>query len=435
MVLWSLLMSLLLGVELPIQGSLSSRLLFRIDGKDSSRLSWFSNAGSLVFAPEISEQMEAKLGFTLRADRFPKLSSGTELSTADRLEPVTLLLDEAYIRLYNPVPNMSVTIGRQKVHWGSADAVNPTDNFTTPDYSDPLTWDARRPVWMAHLGYSPVSAFGLEFGVKPIFEPAINPPASWYQPKILPTETELRAGLVNQLIQAGYDSLTAQQIAGQFKIKVQENVRLPGTGFKDFTWGGRVKTHFAGLDLALSGLRGYDFLPATLASTSTDFNTQELDLLITEFFPPRTVLGAELATNLAGVGLWAEAGYSFYNDSLLKDELSVIAGLDYSIAGFYLNLQYLHGDFPLARLQLARLKEFLLGAVERRFVGDRLLIRLGGVLDIKKRSFGLMPAVIFTPFSGLELELTGLVFSGSANSAFAPLNKIREIGGGVKYRF
>ncbi|MEO0026497.1 MAG: DUF1302 family protein [candidate division WOR-3 bacterium] len=435
MAVWAFIFSLVSAGQVPVQGELSSRALFRIKDRDSSCFSFFTTAGSLVFTPLANERLETKLGFTIRAQGFPLVNSATQLSEADIVEPVSVLLDEAYVRFYDLVPGLTFTAGRQRVHWGSADVINPTDNFTTPDYSDPLVWDRRRPVWMLHLGYSPLNALGMEFGLKPVFEPALNPPGSWYDARILPTAQELRSALVAQLIGMGYDPVLAEQIAGQFDIRIREQMNLPDQTLKDLTWGGRVRTHLGRFDFSLSGLRGYDFLPEAKPVLTTDFAQQRLDFVLNEFFPQKTVFGADLATELAGIGLWAEAAYAFYDDTLLSDRLSVISGIDYSFAGFYLNLQYLHGDFPLARLQTEPGRDFLLAGLEHRFISDRLLVRLGGVLDLKKRSFGLIPLVRVTPVSGLNLELTGLVFSGKTGSAFAPLDRVRELGFGISYQF
>jgi hypothetical protein len=156
-----------------------------------------------------------------------------------------------------------------------------------------------------------------------------------------------------------------------------------------------------------------------------------------ERYARRTVIGGDLATNVAGVGLWAEAAWSAYDDSLPEDELSVIGGFDYTLAGFYLNAQYLHGQFPLALAQTSAKpdKDFVLAALERKFFADRLLLRVGGAVDVKHGSLAFMPLVRWTPADAVELELTGAIFAGKTGSAFEPLEANDEACFGVRYRF
>lgn len=431
----AILLNILVVMQVSIQGDLGTRAHLRFVSKDSTKFTWFSTRASLSFVPVTSDRLETNLGITVKTNGYPFLTGASDLSDASKLEPVSLMLDEVFVRVYDILPGLNLTAGRQKVHWGTADAVNPTDNFTTPDYSDPLVWDERRPVWMVHFGYMPVSAFGIELGAKPIFEPAVATSPEWFSVAVLPDIEQLRYGLVEEFIRQGFDSLTARQIANAYTITAQEEIKLPGRTVRDITWGGRLKGHLGNFDLALSFLRGYDFLPAAQPVTNIDVVGQRLDFVLRQWFPEKKVVGAEMAGNLFGVGLWAEAAYAFYEDTLVKDELSVIGGFDYSVAGFYLNFQYLHGDFPLARLQKERVKDFILGAVERKLFADRVLTRLGGVVDLKKRSLGLVPLIRFLPVDGLEIDLGGMVFNGDNGSAFAPLNRVDEIFFGVRYRF
>jgi len=429
------LLNILILMQVSIQGDLRTRAHVRYGGKDSTAFTWFSTRASLSFVPVTSERLETKLGMTVKTNGYPFLTNASDLSDASKLEPVSFMLDEVFVRVYDILPGLNLTAGRQKVHWGTADAVNPTDNFTTPDYSDPLVWDERRPVWMVYLGYMPVGDFGIELGAKPIFEPAVATAPEWFSVAVLPDIEQLRNGLIQEFIRQGLDSLTARQIAAAYTITVNEDIKLPSKNVRDITWGGRLKGHLGNFDFALSFLRGYDFLPAVQPVTNIDVMEQRLDFVLKQWFPEKKVVGAELAGNLFGVGFWAEAAYAFYEDTLVKDEPSVICGFDYAVAGFYFNLQYLHGDFPLARLQKERVKDFILGAVERKLFTDRVLTRLGGVVDLKKGSFGLVPLIRFQPVGGFEIDLGGMVFSGGNGSAFAPLNEVDELFFGVRYRF
>jgi len=429
-----LLVGLLAG---QFEADLQTRMHLRLNALDSAAVTWFETRPSLVFKPMSNEKVTARIGVELRADGFPGLTSVSQLSQPGALEPVSVLLGETYVRVYDALPGLNLTLGRQLVHWGTADAVNPTDNLVTPDYSDPLTWDARRPVWMAHAEYAPASILGVELAAKPVFEPAMSVPKRWFWIENLPTSEALRQSLVQQLVGQGLDTATARQVASRYTITASEDFQLPKNRLKDMTYGGRVKTHFSVLDLSASVLRGYDFLPDAEPVTVLDTHALTLDFTLRGRYARRTVVGGDAAANVSGIGLWTEAAYSMYDDSLFEDEVSVIGGADYTVAGFYLNAQYLHGQFPLALVQTEDepAKDFVLGAVERKLAGERVLVRAGGAVDVKHGSFALLPLVRWMPGSGLELDLGGLVFNGKAGSPFEPMNGNDEVFVGARYRF
>jgi len=187
--------------------------------------------------------------------------------------------------------------------------------------------------------------------------------------------------------------------------------------------------------MSASLFRGYDFLPYAIPVTTINPQTYTLDFVSQERYPRKTVIGADIATNWSGIGIWAEATYSLYDDSLPKNKLAVIVGADYSLAGFYANLQFLHGPFPLAMVQPESDFNFILGALEHKFFDDLLLLRAGGIVDVKNGSFGFLPVARWMPVNGAEMEIGGLLFGGKEGSAFKPLAQIIETFFGVRYRF
>ena len=417
------------------QAELQTKVHLRTNALDSLAISWFQTRANFSFIPVKSRNFDSKIGFELRANGFPKLTSANQLDQPSLFEPIDVLLGEAYFRLYDAIPGLTLTAGRQVVHWGTADEINPTDNIVAPDYSDPTIWDAKRPAWLIHSDYSPISSFGFELIAKPIFEPALTTPKSWFWIEHLPTTEQLRQELITSFINQGLDSLTAKTIASNYTITIKEDFQTPKNSIKNMSYGGRIKTHFSVFDMSGSLFRGYDFLPYFTPVTTINPQTHTLDFVAQERYPRKTVIGGDIATNLAGTGIWAEATYSIYDDSLPKNKLAVIAGADYSLAGFYANLQFLHGPFPLAMVQPESDFNFVLGALERKFFDDRLLLRAGGIVDVTKGSLGFLPLARWMPVNGAEIEIGGLLFGGKEGSAFEPLESIREIFFSVRYKF
>lgn len=431
-----LLLSLVVA-NLNLSSGMDTKLHCRLKTADSAAWSWFETRASLKLEPELADRLSAGIGFELRAGGFANVSGSADLNDPMKLEPVSVLVNECYLRLYDLVPGLSFGLGRQKIHWGTADAVNPIDNFNPPDYSDPLAWNARRPAWLAHVEYAPVQCLGLELAARPLFEPALLVSNNWFTSSAMPTVSSLRWALWEQFLAQGMDSATARALADAYRITVTEDLRLPRSNLKTMGYGARLKTHLAMFDLSASVSRGNDFVPTYSMTTALDPEAMTFDALLTGRFPARTVVGADLATSIQGLGFWAEAGYSLYDDSVPADELSLVCGADYNLAGFYLNLQYLRGTFPLAMAQTAvePIKGYLLGAVERKLASDRVLLRLGGACDLKKGSFALLPLCRWMPVSGLELDLGAMAFRSGSGGAFEPLKECSELFCAVRYGF
>lgn len=418
------------------QADLSGRLNLRWPGGESARLSWFETRAALNFEPPRTDRVTGRLGLELRADGFPTVATLFGSGQAGETEPVELLLGEAFVRLFDLVPGLNLGLGRQLVHWGAADAVNPTNLLCAPDYTDPITWDARRPAWLAHAEYAPLPAVGFELAWRPVFEPALTGTSGWFPAAAqLPTEEQLRLGLVREFIEQGVPPESAAAWAGRYRIAVTEDYRLPGRALADGSWGGRARTRLGPADFSASLLRGYDFLPATLPVTDHRPETREFDFTLVTRYPRATFLGADLAADIYGAGAWAELAWTRYDDSLPADRVDIICGMDYTLAGTYVNLQYLRGRFALALASGLETGDYLLGAVERRFFGERVLLRLGGVVEVTDGSYGLLPLVRWQPFGGTEIELGGLLFAGAEQQAFAPLDRVRELFLGFRYRF
>lgn len=417
------------------QAELQTKVHLRTNALDSAAISWFQTRAKLSFVPFKNRNFDSKISFELRANGFPKLTSVSQLDEPSLFEPVDILLGETYFRLYDAIPGLTLTAGRQLIHWGTADAINPTNNIVAPDYSDPTIWDAKRPAWLIHADYSPISSFGFELVAKPIFEPAITTSKSWFWIENLPTTEQLRQGLITSFINQGLDSLAAKTIASNYTITINEDFQMPKNTLKNISYGGRIKTNFSVFDLSGSLFRGYDFLPYVTPITTINPQTYTLDFVAQERYPRKTVIGGDIAANLLDIGVWAEATYSIYDDSLPKDKLGFITGADYSFKGFYANLQWLHGQFPLAMTQPDADLNFVLGALEHKFFDDRLLLRAGGIVDITNGSFGFLPVVRWLPVNGAEIEIGSLLFGGKEGSAFKPLAQIKETFFGVRYQF
>jgi hypothetical protein len=91
----------------------------------------------------------------LRSLGFPTVENSADLVSKDKVSPLNLDLREAYVDLYGFLfDNLDLRIGRQRIAWGTADKLNPTDNLNPDDLED--IWDFGR-----HLGSDGLKASDL----------------------------------------------------------------------------------------------------------------------------------------------------------------------------------------------------------------------------------------------------------------------------------
>ncbi|MCK7509029.1 MAG: hypothetical protein MZV70_36675 [Desulfobacterales bacterium] len=70
------------------------------------------------------------------------------------VDPYNLEIRELYIQLYGFLfDNLDVTSGRQRIVWGTADKLNPTDNLNPLDLEDILDFGRRRGSDAINLNY------------------------------------------------------------------------------------------------------------------------------------------------------------------------------------------------------------------------------------------------------------------------------------------
>jgi hypothetical protein len=98
----------------------------------------------------------------LRNIGLPIITSSSDLYNKGIVDPYNLEIREAYVQLYGFLTkNLDLTIGRQRIVWGTADKLNPTDNLNPLDLEDILDFGRRRGSDAINLNYYFNSDFSL----------------------------------------------------------------------------------------------------------------------------------------------------------------------------------------------------------------------------------------------------------------------------------
>jgi hypothetical protein len=294
----------------------------------------------------------------------------------ESLMPMKIELREAYADLFGfPVAAMDVRIGRQRIAWGAADRISVVDNLNPDDLGD--FWDFGR---HAASGAASLTFYADRFSLQGVFIPV-------FRPALLPEQASAAAAAALPDV----SPLTLHSLAVDYSLPGADPVANAACGL-------RGSLNVLGWDAALSYVLGREDFPRPL-SLSAVFHTPgvDVDMEVVYGFPRLHVGGLEIAGELLGLGVWAEAAF-FWPDYTTVIDLSAIggssvtesnewylkavAGLDYTFPfGLYVNLQYAHGLAYENRRD--GLQDYLILGAEWPLPGGRVKIGpIGAALEV-----------------------------------------------------
>jgi hypothetical protein len=377
----------------------------------------------------------------LRSLGFTHVSSLSDLSGMDKTAAADILLREAYFDLYGfPMKNMDLRIGRQRVQWGTADKLNPTDNINSHDYED--IWDFGRHLGSdgIRLSYYPkyLSASAVFI---PSFTPAVLPKGRWID--VLMPQTVTLHGLTVR-------SMT-------------DTIIMPEYNFRQGSICGlKLAKTFFHYDLSVSYLYGRDDLPmCKKVSVQPVGQPYEVDVLAELFYPRMQVLGFDMAGTIASSGVWGEAAVFLPEEVIMINDFTALGmGISDSVAlehkpyvkyvlgadhdfphGIYVNVQCLHGFFY--ERGSANLEDYMMLRMEWKQFGDRLkLSPVNGGLEIKsfdnfKDNYAYLyaPEIAYDPVDNAEINLGCRWIAGSDSTTFGRAKENGEAYLRIKYSF
>ena len=361
-------------------------LRLRFAGELSGRVSYQARFDAYAYPGDLAD-----------AGAFPEAGV---LGSALGSEHFELSLYEASVKVADfLVPRLDLTIGKQRIQWGSADKMNVVDNLDPVDLANFFTFDPdyfgeRRPQTAVNLEYYLGNSGKLQL-VWQLQNPLSPLPYGY-------GATLARLG--------GLDSVAVKKYWGR---------RLDRTPF-----GLRLSRTIGKVDAALTYFNGNSSLPLLQelgigAATAGVF-----------YYPRLQVLGIDIAGEFMGAGFWGEAalvvpeavtgqlrfpvvvnGLPVVTATsfrlLAKSYWKYVLGLDYAFGGgFYANLQFLHGFFD--EFAFSAEAEKFLGLGQGRFFGD-LADYLFGRLEYKSGN------------EKLRLKASGLLEKNAAGTALALL--------------
>jgi len=385
-----------------------------------------------------------------RYQNFPDVTSPSDLNNRYSVEPFELQLKEAYIDYYGFLFNkLDLRVGKQRIAWGTADKMNPTDNLNPDDLTDIFDFGEKIPTPAVKATFYLNDDFSLLGIWLPYFTPARFSDNEFNYPAML--DASLSAQILAQLTGMGF-SVSISSING--------TIEMPKKKAKNSMYAFKFSGKLFDFDFSLSYFKGYDDVPimkeinvntVTPANTSISYNM---------IYPEMQVIGLDTAGELLEVGVWAEAACfipekvnTITHITITHPLLGVITtvstntvldkepyfkytiGLDYTFKnGFYINSQFIHGFFLERGYHQEKSQDYIVARVEKKFFDDKLKIGLNGVVcvkdldkakkfeNVKKKSGNMWgPEITYYPADSTEFTLGCMVIEGSDETFFGKL--------------
>ncbi len=390
---------------------------------------------------KIQGEVSEKISYGVRFDAFagpdayflPFPESGPLGSPASS-EPFELNLYEAYMKVSDfLLENLDLTVGKQRISWGTADKVNVVDNLNPLDFANFLTFDPdyfaeRRPQLALNLEYYAGENTKLQ---------AVFLPEKQYSP--------LPYGFSSLLTPSYSIYMTAPEITINRKENTLENSNF----------GLRFSTVVLNTDVGLSWYHGNFHLPVFAGFSYINPTMEAQPFAVPELkfsYPDLNVLGVDLSGELFSVGFWAE--FAYYMPEKVEGEMRVgmgpsvpfrifedgylkyVLGFDYTLGignGLYINAQFIHGLFDerdytgeaekifnIRKGQFfGEIENYIMARAEYKLASDTVKLSLGTLVEMgDKTAYAIMPGVEFRLKDALSVQTGLFLVSGDQQTKF-----------------
>jgi len=359
------------------------------------------------------EKLVGRVSLDWRFYNFPEIQNSFDISQIGKIFPYNISIYEAYFQVSDfLISGLDLKVGKQRISWGTADGINPTDNLNPPDLSDPMNFSEHIPTETVKLDYYIGS-----FDISGIYIPA-------FHPALLPQDTMM----LGQLPFGG--------------------IEMPDNTLKNSSFAGKIKGNILNFDVSASYLYGWNGFPYVPSYVFFQYA-----------FEREQMLGCDFSGEIASVGIWGEGGYFIPQvcslttvnsvnepviiDSIFKPYYKGVIGFDYTFPwNIYLNIQGIHGmpferkEFNITKNTYKDVGNYIFGRMEKN-LSDVTKFTIAGGVEIKKDSLGYIfsPKVEYHPVYNLKLEAGYFYTGGDAGTLFGRMKAFKQIFIGGKLSF
>lgn len=404
------------------------------------------------------------------------ISTKNNLENASFFYPVEFSVDEAYISIKNfLLSGFDLQAGKQRISWGKADKINPTDVLNPVDLS--MITDLAKKI--------PTLALNLKYYFPGLEDTGIQVVAQPYSGQSVLPVTFVEKRLTDK-IKKNATNVSALEIDENWN----GSVITPAYNITNGLIGGKIFGKIYGFDLSLSATRRINDIPyvkeiylsneVTIDYSHLDkTNAVVKDKYYLLDYHKETIIGFDMAKDWGIFLSWIELSVTFPDETktktytfssniinnlsipipvppyiittnistntslteektILKDPyVKFVAGVDKNFdGGWYINFQYAHGLFMERGYEDERLQDYFVLNLEKTFFDDKLKFRLYGIADVDNiverfkdsditKSFmdnsAFMGAfeVCYSPLMGVNLKLGVMGIDGNGEATLA----------------
>jgi len=407
------------------------------------------------------ERVQAVVDARLRFYGFDESARLDDLYRRDLIDPWSLHLDEAFVAVQGlGWDKLDLALGRMVRTWGTVDQFNPTDNLNARDFSDPLDYTAKIPNQMIELTAYPADWLTLTAVFVPVFKPSQLPPSGRFYfgverdaggcfrsapvPPLAPSDVKELEGLFSAIDACSLNFADPLVVPLRPEVTIENSQAAFKAAFQvweiDVSFSyyyGRFTfpvAYTAVADVNLNPTRpgvfdvaytaeviyprmpvaGFDWsFPLSFSDWfewDTDFSLGFFGE-VAVIFPEEVVFG--LRAYQGGAQVVDKQAVNVASDPFVKASVA----MDYTFAwGTYLNAMYVRGFFDEFN-DLYGVHDYVVLALEQKWLSDSLSLRLAGALNVNDQSATTFPELKWIPYPGVELSGGVLWFVGDTEPA------------------
>lgn len=376
----------------------------------------------------------------IRSWGVPTVQNSSDLTIKDKVSPYGLDFREAYVDFYGFLfSNIDIRIGRQRIAWGTADKINPTDNLNPYDLENFWDFGSRLGSNGIKISYY-LKGFTFTGAYIPVFTPAVLPKGN-YASALFPS----------------------MELPGELTLKnIKDTILMPKSNPQESsTYGIKLSKNILNYDFSLSYVYGRDYLPLAKKVTFTPASLGVVDISNELIYPKMQIAGIDMAGAISNVGIWAEAAI-FYPDKVemttdlsalgmgitssvaLDDKpyIKYVLGADYTFKNnIYIHGQYIRGLFHEKGQD--NLGNYVMTALKWKSSDEKIkIIPIGIAAEIKdfkdiENNYALIlsPEITYRPVDNGEVTLGVRWIDGKGTTTFGQLKDNDEMYFKVKYSF
>jgi hypothetical protein len=337
-----------------------------------------------------------------------------------------VFVEEAYADLTYKA--LDLRVGRQIVAWGKADLVNPTDNLSPRDFTDPLESDDERlGVW----GVRPRLQLGgvlWEGAVVPVFTSSVLPFESprWSPPFPPQIPNPFNPG---QSIPVGYEVLATQK---------------PAKTLGNMQYAAKVSGSVRGWDLSASYFHGWEDVPRVRRELNIS-NAGTFTVRISPEILPKQAVGGDVATVVRSFTVRGEAAYILPDPLNGPHYFQYVIGAERTVGdmmaagGTFLLVQWIHtvlpGDFVPAPLDFNYIFQKSTTVRVQRNLSAAAQVVVEGLYEWATEGYYVQPAASYRFGDHVRLEGFVDLLGGSPSGFFGIYEQNKRVQFRVRYSF